>query len=287
MVSSELAIGQTIAGARYRVDRLLQGDGEQRLFLGTDLQGESPVMIALDLKPSRIDHHDIAALRASIAYEAAGILTLEYVGEAFFLESAWYWAVIERVPAGSWLPSLLGVYSPAERYQPVSSVLPLHDPDTAVQNALSLGRSAGRILADAAAKGIILPLVHPELMWAQRGEHGLEVTGLTQRPHALFARTTIDAFSSPLFDRLYRAPEAYDDPDDRALVFALSIMIAEWATGRFPFHYKHHGSGPLEGKHLKLKLSKPLATLLSRGMRLERKQRPNLAAFLRELSANA
>jgi hypothetical protein len=101
--------------------------------------------------------------------------------------------------------------------------------------------------------------------------------------HSFFAKTTIDAVSLPLFDRYYYAPEADEDPDDRALVFALATMIAEWATGRFPFKYKFHGHGPLEGKHLKLKLPPPLASLLSRGMRVDRAERPNLAQFLDEL----
>jgi hypothetical protein len=103
------------------------------------------------------------------------------------------------------------------------------------------------------------------------------------RPRAFSARTTIDAFSLPVFDRFYHAPEAHTDPDDRAMVFALAIMIAEWATGAFPFKHKYHNAGPLEGKHLKLKVPKPLAALLSCGMRLDREERPHLAAFLDEL----
>jgi hypothetical protein len=120
-------------------------------------------------------------------------------------------------------------------------------------------------------------------MWAHDVEGALVVTGLSARAHAFFAKTTIDAVSAPLFDRHYYAPEADEDPDDRALVFALAIMISEWATGRYPFKYKFHGQGALEGKHLKLKLPAPLAALLSRGMRVDRSKRPSLQQFLEEL----
>jgi len=92
----------------------------------------------------------------------------------------------------------------------------------------------------------------------------LVATGLSARAEAFFSKTTIDAVSLPIFDRFYFAPEAYDtDIDDRALTFALAIMIAEWAMGRFPFKRKWYGFVH-EGKHLPLKpMPKPLATLLS------------------------
>jgi hypothetical protein len=258
----------------------------QQLFAGKSLADGGEVLVALDLLPLRID---IEAFRRTLGYEHSGIFTLAYLGRLDMLPNVDHqdqvsrWALVERVSAGSWLTSLIGSYELRFFYDAESHMLPSHNPATAVRNALSLGRSAGRILAAAAAAGTLLPYVRPEYMWARDADGALEVTGLSARGHAFFAKTTIDAVSLPLFDRYYYAPEADEDPDDRALVFALAIMIAEWATGRFPFKYKFHGQGPLEGKHLKLKLPAPLASLLSRGMRVDRAERPDLAQFLDEL----
>lgn len=253
-------IGHTIDRGRYRIDRLLQGEGVQQLYAGTDTGANTPVLVSLDLVPSRIDLRDF---RATLDEHAPGVFELGYVGpldmlpDVEFEEQRSRWALVETVPGGAWLPSVL---------------VP------GVETALSLGRSAAELLLGA---GVVLPYIRPELMWS----NGREITGLTTRPRAMFARTTIDAFSLPLFDRFFHAPEAYKDPDDRAMVFALAIMIAEWATGAFPFKSKYHNTGPLEGKHVKLKVPKPLAALLSRGMRLDRAERPHFAAFLDELRA--
>ncbi|MDQ3341625.1 MAG: hypothetical protein M4D80_41265 [Myxococcota bacterium] len=100
--------------------------------------------------------------------------------------------------------------------------------------------------------------------------------------------TRVDAVREPLFDRHYYAPEEHlEDADDRAITFALAIIIAEWATGRFPYKRKFHSSGPLSGKHLKLALPRRLEQLLSRGMALDRAKRPRLVELVQELEAIA
>lgn len=131
----------------------------------------------------------------------------------------------------------------------------------------------------------MLAWIRPELIWADRVDGVLVATGLSARAQAFFSRATIDAVSLPIFDRFYFAPEAHDtDVDDRALTFALAIMIAEWAMGRFPFKRKWYDFVH-EGRHLSLKpMLKPLAALLSRGMRPPRRdERPPLVRFLAEL----
>lgn len=124
-------------------------------------------------------------------------------------------------------------------------------------------------------------------MWGERGNDGLlHVTALSQRSELMFAASYVSAGMWPVFDRYYYAPEVeLKCPlDDRALVFCLSIMIAEWATGCFPFRSKHHPSGPLKGEHVPLELPTALSELLSAGMHLEPQRRPSLQQLLAGLS---
>jgi hypothetical protein len=89
-----------------------------------------------------------------------------------------------------------------------------------------------------------------------------------------------------VFDRYYYAPEVDTKGatvDDRALVFCLSIMIAEWATGLYPFAKKDYSMGPMEDNQVALDLPDRLAALLGSGMRIDIRQRPTLRAFLTEL----
>ena len=90
----------------------------------------------------------------------------------------------------------------------------------------------------------------------------------------------------PVFDRYYYAPEVgrkLPTVDDRALVFSLSIMVAEWATGLYPFAKKYYSSGPMEDNQVPLALPERLAALLGAGVRLDAEQRPRLKPFLAEL----
>ncbi len=278
---------ETLGGGAYRIERLLQGQGAQKLLLGRDLATGDALLIALDTM-SRVD---LRAFQRSIAYESPGVLQLDHVGmldltaRGDISSQVAAWGLVERAPRGSWLPSLLGTFDPEVVFEPESRQLPSHDPRTALVDALSLGRGAGKILARAAEKGILLTRVRPEYMWAQRVNGVLEITGLSARGDAFFETSRTDAVSWPVFDRYYYAPEEHtEERDDRALVFSLSIMIAEWATGRFPYQRKYHDVGPLTGEHLPLALPTPLARLLSRGMRLDRDDRPGLAEFLGLLS---
>ncbi|MDQ3341628.1 MAG: hypothetical protein M4D80_41280 [Myxococcota bacterium] len=290
-VRGPFPIGETLGGGSFRVEQHLLGDF-QKLFLGRDTQSGREVIIAFDALSTRVD---VRAFRQTVAYESPGVFPLAFVGKFDLTpgidlsEATSTWALVERVPNGGWLPSILGRFGPEVVLEQESRQLPSYDAATALPDAFSLGRSAGRILADAVANGLILARVRPEYMWAERRTGPLEVTGLSARADALFARSTIDAGVVPIFDRYYYAPETDndDDVDDRALVFSLSIMIAEWATGRFPYKFKFHDLGPLSGKHLKLALPKPIASVLSRGMALDRSKRPHLLEFLEALDVLA
>jgi hypothetical protein len=68
-------------------------------------------------------------------------------------------------------------------------------------------------------------------------------------------------------------------------VFSLSTMIAEWASGLFPFPKKHNAMGPMDDEHVPLDLPGDVARLLGAGMQLDADQRPRLTPFLAELDA--
>lgn len=282
-------IGETFDRGAYRVESHLQGEGYQQLFLGRDQRSYAPLLVAFDVLSSRVD---IRAFHKTVAYESPGVFPFAFVGKVEFRtgidvsDASSMWALLETASAGEWLPSILGHFEPHVVAEQQSRRLPSYNSKTALPDALSLGISAGRILAAAAANGILLTRVRPEYMWARRIGERLDVMGLSARADAFFAMSRVDAVRQPVFDRYYYAPEEYSDQrDDRALSFSLAIMVAEWATGRFPYKYKFHDSGPLSGKHLKLALPKPLAALLSRGMRVDRDERPRLVEFLDELEA--
>jgi hypothetical protein len=284
-------IGETLGRGAFRIEMHLQGDGWQKLYLGRDTVSNESVLVSFDNLSSRTD---VSALRSAVSYESPGVFQLAYVGRFDFRadgdveDQASNWALVERTGRGAWLPSLMPTFEPAMIIEQESRRVSTFDEKTALPNAISLGRSAARLLADVAARGVFLTRVRPEYMWAAERDRVLSVTSLSARGDAFFATTRVDQVREPVFDRYYYAPEEdAPDRDDRALVFSLSIMVAEWATGRFPYKYKFHDMGPLAGKPLKLRLPKTLARLLVAGMSLERKQRPHLDEFVRDLEAIA
>lgn len=278
-------VGETLDRGAFRVESHLQGEGYQQLYLGRELSTGRDVLIAFD----KVASIDGGAFKRSLTYTSPGLFELAFVGRLdptprFDLSIHHErWAIVERVPHGSWLPLHIGRI-PANMFdESTPRPSPTHNKKTALGDALSLGRSAGRILSDAASQGLLLTRVRPELMWATRDEH-LVVTGLSTRADAFFRTTKIDSYSPPIFDRHYHAVEFLDaDCDDSALVFPLAIMIAEWATGCFPFATKYHSNGAWGGQHQRLAVPSRLASLLSRGMQVDRSARPTLDAFLGEL----
>jgi len=274
---AETLIGSTFDGGRYRVDKHLQGEGLRQLYLGSDAATTDAVLISYDKLPKYTTIEDfIAANKAPVP----GVLDLLFAGTPDGEPS--YWGVIERVPQNArWMPDVLGRHPPHTVTDSVPKRLPSFEPGGAVARALAFGRSAGRILADSAARGAILARVRPETMWIT----GDRVVGLSQRSELMFSASWVTAFSMPVFDRYYYAPEVGRNQhvDDRALVFSLSIMIAEWATGLYPFAKKSFDGGPTENQQVALDLPPQLAALLGAGMNVSVAMRPSLAAFLAEL----
>jgi hypothetical protein len=278
-VSDESLIGETFGFGRYRIERHLQGNGVKQLFLGRDTDNNS-LMVSFDKLPK---HVTIERFVETTSSTTPGVLELAFAGVPDNPSYAHYWGVVERAPRGAWLPSLIGQHPEDAAADPMPRRLPTYDAATALPNALALGKSAGRILVDAFEDGLVLARVRPESMWAERSsDGGLRVTAVSERSELMFAASYTDAGTWPIFDRYYYAPEVESKQplDDRALVFCLSIMIAEWAIGVFPYRSKYHRNGPLAGEHVPLDLPHALAELLSSGMRLEPQQRPSLRQFL-------
>lgn len=289
------ALNATFAGCRYRVEALLQGKGLRQLYRGRDTATGDTVMISYDKQPK---HTTIEEFVDTTGARAPGVLELMFAGPPDNKDLQFKWGVIEQPPHGTeWLPAVLGQHPEESAADPVPRRLPSFDPATGLPNALRLGRTAGRILAENAARGLLLTNVRPETMWVARATDGaLELRALSQRSEQMFAASWVTGFVWPVFDRYYYPPEVgwkrapagghkYAAVDDRALVFSLSIMIAEWATGLYPFPKKSYSSGPMDDEHVPLDLPDHLARLLGSGMRLDAEQRPRLKPFLAELDA--
>lgn len=295
------ALNATFGDGRYRVETLLQGKGLRQLYRGRDTVTGDTVMISYDKSPK---HMTIEEFVAATGARAPGVLDLLFAGPPDAKELSTKWGVIEQPPRGTeWLPAVLGQHPEDAAADPVPRRLPSFDPATALPNALRLGRTAGRILAENAAAGLLrrsgtlLTHVRPETMWVARGSDGaLEVRALSQRSELMFAASYVTGFVWPVFDRYYHPPEVgwkhppsggrkYPPVDDRALVFSLAMMIAEWATGLYPFPKKHYSMGPMDEEHVPLDLDVRLARLLGAGMKLDAEQRPRLKPFLAELGA--
>ncbi len=258
--SPEFPAGATLGGGAFRVEQRLLGTGFQRLYRGVENATGGRVLIAFDVHSPR--KHNVDELRAAVSYSAPGVFALAHVGP--FDHDIGHWAVVERVPHGDWLPRVLG---PAE-------------PWPSVRKAVDLGASAGRILLGAARAGIVLAQIRPELMWAQRTSGRHEVTGLSARAIELFRRAKGDMATSPVFESWYRAPEATGSPDDRAVTFALAVMIAEWATGRYPLQSSF---GRETSTHGRIEAPSKLRTLLESAIRAEPAERPRLTDFVAAL----
>lgn len=281
------ALNATFGGGRYRVEELLQGKGLRQLYRGRDTITGDIVMISYDKLPK---HTTIEKFAESTRAPAPGILDLAFAGRPDEKALAHMWGVVEQPPRDTaWLPAVLGQHDEESAADPVPRQLPSFDAANALPNAVRLGRTAGRILAENAANGTLITRARPETMWVARGPDGcLQVRALSQRSELMFAASWVTSFVWPVFDRYYYPPEVSRTDgmvDDRALVFSLAMMIAEWATGLYPFAKKSYSIGPLKDEQVPLALPGRLAALLSAGMRTDQEQRPKLTPFLAELDA--
>lgn len=269
---------QDSVGGEYRAEEHLLGEGAQRLFLARRAQHpDERYLMAVDWYQDA----DLDSIGRALAYRIPGVFELATIGRFDELgvnarrdsERRAYWAMLEKLPAGRWLPHALAG-------QPHSAAA-----------AVSMGRTTGAILKSAAEAGVLLTGVRPEYIWASATPGTIDVTGLSARGQAFFALTRPRSLpTAPLFDRLYIAPEVYrgDPADDRALSFTLALLVAEWATGHYPFP-DAWAAGPkaslFTGAHVALAVPPALEALLSRSLQPQPGQRPRLGELLDELRA--
>ncbi len=259
-------------GKDYHAETHLLGQGVQRLFVARRAQQpDERYLMAVDLYKGQ----DIEPIRKSLAYRIPRVFELATVARFDEVEGDGrrnaerrdHWAMLEKLPDGEWLPRVLAG-------QPRS-----------VSVAVSLGRSVGLVLKAAAAAGVLLTGVRPEYMWARTKADGIELTGLSGRGHTFFMIVKPRSFTAPLFDRMYAAPEVLQrqPADDRSLTFTVALLIAEWATGRYPFP-DSRVPGPMlsfrKGAHAPLSLAPALESLVSRCLQPKVAERPRLAELL-------
>lgn len=234
-------VGATFGGGAFRIDHVLRGTGMQKLCTGHEVASGAQLLIAFDACRQR---SSVDELRAAVSYQAPGLFELGFAGHCD--SDPAYWAVVERVTPGSWLPNAIAAGIDA-------------------RGAVQLALSAGALLGGAAERGVVLAHVRPDYMWAEQTAAGWRVTGLSARGFELYSRKSYELVTHPLFDRHYHAPEhAATDVDDRAVVYALARMIGEWAGAAAPA---------------------ALVTVLARATGEDRDGRPGLRAFLDELQA--
>lgn len=267
---------ETLSIGAFRIEELLQGQGNQQLWLARRTTDGEAALVAVD---SKMERQSIAEARAALSYPIEGGLQLLLAGHVdrptqqpeneMYVDN--HWLTLELVSRGGWLPRLLD--------QRV-------DPSPSTEMALRLGRSTGKLLARAAAGGRLLVSIRPEFLWASN-EHGRwEVTGVTDRPATLFQLKRYTAFTAPLFDRAYTAPEWYQAPSERSVVYSLALMIHEWAS-RFPVPLSWHDWSLRTVPAEETPMPASLKALLDEALRKDASERPDLARFLVRLESIA
>jgi hypothetical protein len=259
--------------ADYHAESHLLGHGAQKLFLARRAQHPDDVyLMGVDWYKGQ----DIASLRNELGYRIPGVFELALIARfdehgvnaKRDAERREHWAMLEKLPEGDWLPRVLAGL-------PRSS-----------KSAVTMAIAAGRILQSAANAGVLMIGVRPEYMWGRATSDGIELTGLSARGHTFFKivkpRST---FTAPLFERIYSAPEVVrrEPADDRALTFTLALLVAEWATGHYPFPdawVAGSNTSLITGAHAPLALPPALESLISRCLQPKVDTRPRLTEFV-------
>jgi hypothetical protein len=270
-------VGETLGGGAFRLTEHIAGRGDSQLHRAVSpARPAERYLVSVALAP-RLEPEP---LRQRLDYHYPRVLELAWLGHfdvagddpSRNLRQRSYAAMVERLPPD------------------VESVRTLVTGALGAAAAVELGLAVGRILAAPARSGHRLVAVRPELIWGNRHGDAISVTGLSGRSGPFFAQGQV-AFpgSPPLFDRSYHAPEihARRESQEESLVFTLAVMIAEWATGDYPFPDARVG-GDIEslvkGRHAPLEVPIRLASVLTHGLQPDPADRPGLGRFLERLA---
>ncbi len=270
-------LGETLGGGAFRLTEHIAGVGDEQLHRAESRAHPTARYLASVALAPRLEAEP---LRQRLDYHYPGVLDLAWLGHfdlagedpSRSLRQRSYAAMVEQLPPeGESLRALVSA--------PLGAA-----------GAVDLGLAVGRILAAPARNGHRLVAVRPELIWGVLRGDAISVTGLSGRSGPFFAQGQA-AFpgSPPLFERSYLAPEIHDrrDSQEESLVFTLAVMIAEWATGTYPFPDARVGAdlGSLrKGRHAPLEVPIELASVLVHALQPDPADRPGLGRFLERLS---
>jgi hypothetical protein len=269
----------TLGGGLYQATEHYLGRGADRLFFGrVPSRPDDRYLLSISSVTSD-GSRAVEANRDKLLLSAPGVFTPVFVGHFDVLGEdpprdrfrTHEYGFVERLPEGGPLSRLL----PAPR-----------------AHAVELGCQIGLLLQGAVAAGVLVVGLRPEYVWVRVDGPTPVVTGIGGRNSAFFgaAGRGRDLPTARLFTHRYTAPEAGRGAslDDRALVLTLAVMVAEWATGEYPYPMDDGQWGYynlVDGKHRELRLSAELARLLSLGMRPLPGDRPDLRTFTERLQA--
>jgi len=275
----DFPVADTLDGGRYQPERLYLGAGFDQLFFGRSARCPGRRYLISTAPDNGLD---VAELGLDLMRAAAGLFVPRFLGhfdvagddalrDSFRRDQC---AFVEELPAGL----------------PLRHAFP--DPRSC---ALVLGSQVGRLLSQASRESGIFDIgLRPEYVWVELAEGAPVVTGLGGRNHAFLAAAARRRClpTVPLFTHRYVAPEVYrGDPfDDRALVLTLALMVAEWATGSYPFPQDDGAWGYnrlCSGHPIHLPLPAPITRLLASALHPDCNHRPDLAAFTSALEAHA
>lgn len=274
--SKDFPVGDTLAGGAYRVTEHVAGFGSAKFGMATRASDPgAPCTVSTIWRPKDMPEDVVVGL----SYELDGVHQLVHIGRfdragddrERNIQQEQHLAMVEQPRGGTWLPRAI--------------VAGAADPAMAV----SLGLSVGRILEDAARAGVVLVGVRPEYIWVDRQGNGWRAVSVSGRNFDFFAQVGGRCMlPSWIFERPYYAPEVGTQPlGDRSLVFTLATMIAEWASGSYPYPDVYVGGSdyPMTmGRHAPLHMPIHLAGLVAQGLQGVPARRPSLADFLSRLS---
>jgi hypothetical protein len=271
--------GATLDHGRYRIEEQYLGLGHDQLWFAHSVE-QPGTRYLVSIAPNNGLRQETDG--PGLLQRADGLFVPRFLGELDLVgddgvedpQRRFTCAYVEELPAGA-------------PVRVVCTDLRLH--------AVSLGAQIGVLLERALASGVLDVWLRPEYVWvAVDANNAPTVTGIGGRSTLFFgaARRRRDLVTAPLFTTRYIAPEVRrgEPADDRALVLTLGVMIAEWLVGEFPYAQDDGAWGHnrlCDGEHVALPAPPALADLLTRALRPDPAQRPDLETFTRTLASLA
>ncbi len=271
---SDFPLEDTLGGGEYHPDEHYLGGGADQLYFGHSPARPGERYLITMAPDSGLA---LERLRPKLMQVVPGFFEPMFVGH--------FDAVRDDAELDSYRTTRCGLVERLPEGGPLKRVVPDARPW-----ATSLGRQVGALLSAAvAAGGENLTGLRPEFVWVRMEGENPIVSGLGGRSGMFLASAARrrDLPTAPLFTQKYFAPEVYrgEPHDDRALVLTLAVMIAEWATGEYPYAMDGRWgySNLCAGRHRELALERRLADLLVSGLRPDATERPDLATFVEAL----